>query len=85
MNDFERKRQIIDLTVIIALFVAGCIIGKLVMNIYDTWLSFNVPAIGILAVGELLWFRLIRKKLTMCIWVMFCRQGLVRMLQGRRL
>lgn len=63
MNGNERKLQILDLTVSIVLFVVACIIGKVVLNIYDTWWAFNVPAIGIVAIGELLWMKVIRKKL----------------------
>lgn len=55
MDGNERKLQILDLTVSIVLFVVACIIGKLVMNVYDTWISFNAPAIGIVAIGELIW------------------------------
>ena len=58
----ERKLQILDITVVVVLFIIACVAGKLVMNEYDTWISFNGPALGILAVGELIWWRL-RKKL----------------------
>lgn len=47
---------------IIVIFVVGCFIGEAVMDVYDTWISFNGPAMGIMLVGELLWWR-IRKKL----------------------
>ena len=62
MLDKERKLQVLDIVVAVVLFVFGCIVGKLVMIRYDTWLSFNGPAIGILAIGELIWWRL-RKRL----------------------
>ena len=58
----ERKLQILDLSIVIGLVVAGCVIGKLVMEKYDTWISFNGPAIGVLVIGELVWWR-IRKRL----------------------
>lgn len=61
MNGYERKLQILDLTVSILLFVVGYIIGKLVMNVYDSWISFNRPAIGIVLLGELLWMKIIRR------------------------
>lgn len=55
--------QALDITVTILLFVVGCIAGKIMM-IYasDTWIAFNGPAIGILAIGELVWWR-IRKNI----------------------
>ena len=66
MIEHERKMQVMDITVIILLFVIGCIAGKIMM-IYasDTWISFNGPAIGILVIGELIWWRIrkiIKKK-----------------------
>ena len=47
----------------ILLFVIGCVAGKFMM-IYasDTWIDFNGPAIGVLVVGELIWW-LVRKRL----------------------
>ena len=61
------KLQILDITVTVLLFFIACYVGKLVMNVYDTWLSFNGPAIGVLAVGELCWFG-IRKLLCQSLW-----------------
>ena len=63
MLDYERKLQILDITITIVLFIIGCIAGKLMM-VYasDTWLAFNGPALGVLIIGELVWWR-IRKKL----------------------
>lgn len=63
MLDYERKLQIWDITITIVLFIIGCVAGKL-MTIYasDTWFSFNAPAIGILFIGELIWWR-VRKRL----------------------
>ena len=63
MLNNERKLQIIDLTVLIVLFVVACIIGKIVLNICDTWWAFSGPAIGIVLLGELLWMKVVRKKL----------------------
>ena len=51
--DKERKLQVLDIVVTIGLFTIGCIVGKLVMMQYDTWLSFNGPAIGVFAIGEI--------------------------------
>ena len=63
MFDKERRIQILDIAVVIVLFIVGCIVGKLVMvHVSDTWIAFNGPAIGILAVGELIWWRA-RKKI----------------------
>lgn len=63
MLDYERKLQILDITIISVLFIIGCVAGKLMM-VYasDTWLSFNGPALGVLIIGEVVWWR-IRKKL----------------------
>lgn len=59
----ERKLQILDITVVIVLFILACFIGKLVMTyVANTWFGFNGPTLGILAVGELVWWR-IRKRL----------------------
>ena len=62
MIERERKMQALDITVTILIFVVGCIVGKLVMERYDTWFSFNGPAIGVLSIGELIWWR-VRKQL----------------------
>lgn len=63
MLDYERKLQILDITIINVLFIIGCVAGKLMM-VYasDTWLSFNGPVLGALIIGEVVWWR-IRKKL----------------------
>ena len=59
----ERKLQMLDLIVVAVLFTAGCFVGKLVMeNVADTWIAFNGPALGILGVGELIWWR-VRKRI----------------------
>ena len=51
----ESKMQVIDTTIVVFLFVVGCILGKLCMEAYDTWLSFNLPSISVLFIGELIW------------------------------
>ncbi len=63
MLDYERKLQIRDITITIVLFIIGCVAGKL-MTIYasDTCFFFNGPAICILFIGELIWWR-VRKRL----------------------
>lgn len=58
----DGKQQAIDLIVTIAIFIIGCVVGKLIMERYGTWISFNGPAIGVFAVGELIWWR-VRKRL----------------------
>ena len=61
--DKERKLQVLDITVVIVLFILACAVGKLVMTyVSDTWPGFNGSAIGILAIGELVWF-FVRRKL----------------------
>ncbi len=52
----ENMTQVMDLAATIILFEVGCMIRKLVMNTYDTWLSFNGLAIGVLVIGELVWW-----------------------------
>ena len=47
----------------IVLFVIACVIGKMVLNIYETWWVFNVPAVETVAIGEFLWMKVLRKKL----------------------
>ncbi len=63
MDKNERRLQPLDLIVVIVLMTIGCFVGKYVMdNVSDTWIGFNGPALGILAVGELIWWR-VRKLL----------------------
>ena len=63
MLDKERKLQVLDISVVIVVFIVACIASKYITtHVSDTWLRFNGPAIGILAVGELIWWR-IRKRL----------------------
>lgn len=57
----ERIMQVLDIAVVTILFIGGCVVGKVIMERYDTWLSFNGPAIGLLVVGEIIWW-FIRKK-----------------------
>ena len=61
--DQERKMQIVDASVTLVLIIIACILGKVSMNHFgDTWIAFNGPTLGTLAVGGLLWL-VIRKKL----------------------
>ena len=63
MVEQEKKMQILDITVTMFFFVIGCIAGKIMMICAsDTWIAFNGPAIGTLAFGELIWWR-IRKRI----------------------
>ena len=56
MQDRENKLNILDISIVCILFTIGCFVGKLVMeNVADTWIAFNGPALGILALGELTW------------------------------
>lgn len=52
----ERLTQVLDISVTIIIFTIGCLVGKSLMDTYNTWISFNGPAMGILLVGEGLWF-----------------------------
>lgn len=55
----ERKKNAgTGYSVTILLFVIGCVAEKIMMICAsDTWIAFNGPAIGILVVGELIWWR----------------------------
>ncbi len=54
----ERKLQILDIVVWMILIIIACIVGKLVMNVHDTWLGFNGPVLGILGIGGLVWLKI---------------------------
>ena len=57
------KLQILDIVIVVALYFFGCLVGKLAMEHFgSSWIAFNGPAIGLLAVGELIWF-FVRKRL----------------------
>lgn len=59
----EKRMQFLDILITVVLFVVACVLGKLCMNSFgETWLSFNVPSIGTVAVGELVWW-IIRKRI----------------------
>lgn len=58
MDKNERRLQTLDLIVLIVLMTIGCFAGKYVMeNISNTWIGFDGPALGVLAVGESIWWR----------------------------
>ena len=62
LMDQERKLQALDIVVTAVLFITACILGKISMNHFgDTWIAFNGPALGSLAVGVL--WTVIRKRL----------------------
>lgn len=53
---YERQTKVLDLTVIIIIFILGCFIGKNSIDAYDTWISFNRPALETMVIGEGLWW-----------------------------
>ena len=54
MNGTENRIQALNIIVLLALSIIGCIVGSYVMNhISNSMLGFNVPAIGVLVIGEL--------------------------------
>lgn len=56
MENTETKLQIFDMAILMALVLVGCMAGKAVMiRTADSILGFNIPAIGVLVVGELIW------------------------------
>jgi len=58
MSDIENKIQAIGFIVLFVLVIIGCLVGSFVMNNFsDSILGFNVPAVGILAVGEFIWMK----------------------------
>lgn len=62
MIDEDKRIQVLDIVVVVVLFIVGCIAGKLVMTYVSyTWIAFNGPAIGLVAVGEQIWWRIRRK------------------------
>lgn len=59
----EKRIQVLEIIITITLFSVACTLGKLCMNYFgNTWLSFNVPSIGTIVVGELVWC-VIRKQI----------------------
>ena len=50
--DKEQKMQIMKIAIVIGFLVAGCIVGKTAMNVYDMYISFNGSAIGIMLGGD---------------------------------
>lgn len=52
----EKKVEVLNLIVIIALFIIECVVGKYVMNgISNSWISITATAVGVFLVGEELW------------------------------
>ena len=59
MLDHEKKLNILDISIVCILFTIGCFVGKMVMeNVGGKWIAFNGPALGILILGELIWWRI---------------------------
>lgn len=58
MFDVEKKLGVLDFVVLLGLVIIGCLSGKIAMNnVSNTIVGFNVPAIMILVVGELIWLK----------------------------
>ena len=57
MLKHERKLQVLDLIVIIALIFFGCVLGKLGAERYGSVISLNGSMIGVLLIGEFIWYR----------------------------
>lgn len=58
----ETTKTIASLVITIVLVSVGCFIGKLATEkIADTWIAFNGPAIGIIVIGELVWWRISKR------------------------
>ena len=56
MANTETKLQILDMTILMALVFVGCMAGKAVMiRTAGSILGFNITAIAVLVVGELIW------------------------------
>lgn len=63
MQDRDGKLRIIDIAVTMTLFISGCITSKFfIERVEDTWFMFNGPALSVLVIGEMIWWK-IRKKI----------------------
>lgn len=63
MYSFEKKMQLADILATIVLFTIACVLGKFSMNCFGgSFLSFNIPAVGIISLGETIWW-IIRKRI----------------------
>lgn len=59
MIDVEKKIQLLDFIVLFICVFAGCLAGRYVMrHISNSILGFNVPAIGVLIIGEYVWMKI---------------------------
>lgn len=66
ISESENRIQVLSIIVLIALAIIGCMVGSFVMNNFsNTMLGFNGPAIGVLAIGELIWMK-VRSILQKC-------------------
>lgn len=58
MMDAEKRIQVLDFALLFLLVALGCMLGKFSMtHISNSILGFNIPAIGILVIGELIWVK----------------------------
>lgn len=58
MSDNEKKLEFLDFVVLFGLIIFSCLLGNILMSrVSNTVLGFNVPAIGVLVVGELVWLK----------------------------
>lgn len=56
MENTETKLQILDMVILMALVLAGCMVGKAVMiRTSGSILGFSIPAISVLVAGEFIW------------------------------
>ena len=53
------KKQVIDVAVVVTIFTGACVVGKELMN--GSWIGFNGPVLGILALGVLGWWMIRRE------------------------
>ena len=62
-ENVERIKHCLDLLVVLIVFIASCLVGKLVIiYVADTWLAFNAPTLTVFIIGMLVWKR-VRKYL----------------------
>ena len=51
----------LDLLVVLIVFIAACLVGKLVIiYVADTWLAFNASTLAIFSIGMLVWKQVIK-------------------------
>lgn len=58
MSNTEKKLEFLDFVVLFGLVIVSCLAGNILMSrVSNTILGFNVPAIGVLVIGELVWLK----------------------------